>query len=158
MTLKFFCLLVILIVSLTSVRAEDYVHNPIQYHSQNPRGAYNYGYDTGLYGSHQFHQENKDNQGIVRGRYGYTDPDGNLRLTYYTAGPNGFNVIKDEAAAPQPRHAESVAVTVPVPLPSTPAHHHHQPPSAPLVVTAPCRYRNPPCHQGKYKQRCPHVW
>lgn len=72
------------------VKCEDYLHSPIQYHSQTNHGAYNFGYDTGLYGAHQFHQENKDENGEVRGRYGYTDPEGNLRLVYYTAGVNGF--------------------------------------------------------------------
>lgn len=72
------------------IAAEDYVHNPIQYHSQSQKGTYNWGYDTGLYGAHQFHQENRDERGTVRGRYGYTDPDGKLRLTYYTSGANGY--------------------------------------------------------------------
>lgn len=123
-------------------KAEDLVHNPIQYHSQNPRGSYNYGYDTGLYGSHQFHQENKDNHGVVRGRYGYTDPDGKLRLTYYTAGPDGYNVIKDSTPAER-TPVETVAIATPVVHTRT---HHH----APIVVTSPCKYRNPPCHQGKF--------
>ena len=153
--------LLLVIAFFHSVTGDDVVHNPIQYHSQTPRGSYNYGYDTGLYGSHQFHQENKDNHGVVRGRYGYTDPDGKLRLTYYTAGPDGYNVIKDTTPADR-TPVETVAVTAPVvhapAVHATPAHvspvvharsHHH----APLVVTAPCKYRNPPCHQGELRLR-----
>lgn len=132
-----------LLLLLGSCIADDYVHNPIQYHSQTPKGSYNYGYDTGLFGSHSFHQENKDKNGQVRGRYGYTDPDGNLRLTYYTAGPQGFNVIKD-TPAPNPApvvHDTHSGVTH---LDDGPAVHvssHSRP------VPAPCKYRDPPCTQ-----------
>ena len=81
---------------VTAVHGADYVHNPIHYHSQADSGAYNYGYDTGLFGAHQFHQETKNADGTVNGRYGYTDPDGKLRLVYYIAGPGiGYNVVKD---------------------------------------------------------------
>lgn len=132
--------LVLPVIIVIAVRAEDYVHNPIQYHSQSPKGStYNYGYDTGLYGSHSFHQEKKDKNGQVRGRYGYTDPDGNLRLTYYTAGPQGFNVVKD-APDPQPDVTHS-GVT----------YHDNGPvvhvSSLSRPVPAPCRYRDPPCTQ-----------
>ncbi|XP_053210007.1 uncharacterized protein LOC128393815 [Panonychus citri] len=73
------------------VVCDDYVHNPIQYQSLNNRGGYNFGYDTGLSGSHQFHQESKDDFGVVRGRYGYTDPNGKLRLVYYSSDAvNGY--------------------------------------------------------------------
>lgn len=91
--------LLALVVIASMAQAADYVHNPIQYHSQKESGAYNYGYDTGLFGSHQFHQERKDAQGDVRGRYGYTDPDGKLRLVYYTAGRDGYNIVKDVDAS-----------------------------------------------------------
>ena len=90
--------LTVLAVTLvvTAVHSADYVHNPIHYHSQAESGAYNYGYDTGLFGAHQFHQETKNADGTVNGRYGYTDPDGKLRLVYYIAGPGiGYNVVKD---------------------------------------------------------------
>ena len=75
--------------------SDNYIHSPIQYHSQNNHGGYNYGYDTGLFGSHQFHQEHKDINGLVKGRYGYTDPNGKLRVVYYKSGPNGFQIISD---------------------------------------------------------------
>ena len=138
--------LVLPILFLTAVFAEDLVHNPIQYHSQTPRGSYNYGYDTGLYGSHSFHQENRNANGQVRGRYGYTDPDGNLRLTYYTAGPQGFNVIKDTPAP------ASAPVPVPVYRTHSDVTHHDDRPvievsSHSRPVSAPCKYRDPPCTQ-----------
>lgn len=53
------------------------------------------GYDTGLFGAHQFHQERKDKGGQVNGRYGYTDPNGKLRLVYYTSGPQGYQAWGD---------------------------------------------------------------
>ncbi|CAG2122758.1 unnamed protein product, partial [Medioppia subpectinata] len=84
-----------LLVSEQVVLGDDYVHQPIHYHSQTDSGTYNYGYDTGLHGSHQFHQEHKDGNGVVRGRYGYTDPNGKLRLVHYKSGPKGFEIISD---------------------------------------------------------------
>jgi len=91
----------ILLISLVS--AEDYVHSPIQYQSQTDGGTYNFGYDTGLFGSHQFHQEYKDDSGQVRGRYGYTDPFGKLRLVHYTSGPQGYEVVSDTEADKTPK-------------------------------------------------------
>ena len=67
---------VILIISLTSIECKNYVHHPVHYQQLLDHDSYNFGYDTGLDGSHQFHQEFKDHSGVVRGRYGYTDPFG----------------------------------------------------------------------------------
>lgn len=147
------------------VYCEDFVHNPIQYHRQNPRsGSYNYGYDTGLFGSHSFHMENKDaSSGQVRGRYGYTDPDGKLRLTYYTAGPQGFNVVPDTSkptsAAPSYRTDSHTTTTVveaplvrvdhhPVPLPvhDVPVSHLSRP-------ISPCTINKPPCPRGMLSRK-----
>ncbi|XP_076315696.1 adult-specific rigid cuticular protein 11.9-like isoform X2 [Tachypleus tridentatus] len=61
-----------------------------RYHSQTDRGTYNFGYDTGSFGAHSFHHEERDDNGIVRGRYGYTDPYGKLRIVQYEAGPFGY--------------------------------------------------------------------
>ncbi|XP_054153432.1 uncharacterized protein LOC128952119 [Oppia nitens] len=90
--------IVTIVLLMYSVGAEDYIHQPVHYHSQTDSGTYNYGYDTGLFGAHQFHQENKDVNGDVRGRYGYTDPNGKLRLVYYKSGPKGFEIISDTAS------------------------------------------------------------
>lgn len=145
-------MLPILFLSLIIVvNCEDYVHNPIQYHRQNPRsGSYNYGYDTGLFGSHSFHQENRDaNNGQVRGRYGYTDPDGKLRLTYYTAGPQGFNVYPDGSSTSSASRPTSTA-----PVYRT-THHHEEPHHNDVPVShlsrpvSPCKSNKPPCPRGK---------
>ncbi|XP_053207109.1 uncharacterized protein LOC128391281 [Panonychus citri] len=90
MIMKKFLSIYSLMILFGIVSSDDYVHNPIQYQSQSDKGSYNFGYDTGLSGAHQFHQESKDDSGLVRGRYGYTDPDGKLRLVYYSSGSNGF--------------------------------------------------------------------
>ncbi|XP_013772778.1 cell wall protein IFF6-like [Limulus polyphemus] len=83
------------LITATAVLTVDYVHHPIQYHSQTDRGTYNFGYDTGLFGAHSFRQEYRDENGVVRGRYGYTDPYGKLRVVYYEAGPLGYKAWGD---------------------------------------------------------------
>ncbi|XP_076365413.1 uncharacterized protein LOC143254322 isoform X1 [Tachypleus tridentatus] len=86
--------------------AVDYVHHPIQYESKTNQNTYNFGYDTGLLGAHSFRYEHKDDNGIVRGRYGYTGPDGKLRVVEYEAGPGGYRITggynPDEDLAPKP--------------------------------------------------------
>ncbi|XP_022248219.1 uncharacterized protein LOC111087096 [Limulus polyphemus] len=72
--------------------AVDYVHHPIQYQSKTDQNTYNFGYDTGLLGAHSFHHEHRDDNGIVRGRYGYTGPEGKLKVVEYEAGPAGYRV------------------------------------------------------------------
>ncbi|XP_076315694.1 adult-specific rigid cuticular protein 11.9-like isoform X1 [Tachypleus tridentatus] len=86
------CLYILLLelFIFANVRAVNYVRYPIQYHSQTDRGTYNFGYDTGSFGAHSFHHEERDDNGIVRGRYGYTDPYGKLRIVQYEAGPFGY--------------------------------------------------------------------
>jgi hypothetical protein len=98
-----FVIIIATILLKSLVTAEDYVHSPIQYQSQTDSGTYNFGYDTGLFGSHQFHQEYKDDSGQVRGRYGYTDPFGKLRLVHYTSGPQGYEVVSDTEADKTPK-------------------------------------------------------
>ncbi|XP_076357772.1 uncharacterized protein LOC143250720 [Tachypleus tridentatus] len=83
------------LIVVTTVLAVDYVHYPIQYHSQTDRGTYNFGYDTGLFGAHSFRKEHRDESGIVRGRYGYTDPHGKLRIIHYEAGTFGYHAWGD---------------------------------------------------------------
>ncbi|XP_022237506.1 uncharacterized protein LOC111084988 [Limulus polyphemus] len=83
------------LITATTILAVDYVHHPIQYHSQTDRGTYNFGYDTGLFGAHSFRQEHRDENGIVRGRYGYTDPHGKLRVVHYEAGTFGYHAWGD---------------------------------------------------------------
>lgn len=72
----------------------DYTHDQIQYQSLGTKnGAYNFGYDTGVFGAHSFHQQWRDEEGEVRGRFGYTDPNGDLRITHYKAGRDGYKIL-----------------------------------------------------------------
>lgn len=156
-------MLILLVSSLfvLQVSSEDYVHNPIQYHRQNPRsGSYNYGYDTGLFGSHSFHQENRDaNSGQVRGRYGYTDPDGKLRLTHYTAGPQGFNVIPDTESTSSISKPTSVVPSYHRTEVRTVEHHepaHHDSGHGHHVNEVPVAHHSRPTHPCKgNKLPCP---
>ena len=74
-------------------------HSPIHYQLHADSGEYNFGYDTGTSGSHQFHQEHKHVNGQVRGRYGYIDPYGKQRTINYKSGPKGFEIIEDNYSA-----------------------------------------------------------
>ncbi|XP_026751093.1 uncharacterized protein LOC113511623 [Galleria mellonella] len=53
--------------------------------------SYQFGYDTGKGKNRQFRYEERDNDGIVRGHYGYMDKRGKLRVVNYRAHPeHGF--------------------------------------------------------------------
>lgn len=140
----------ILCVSVATVTCDNLVDHSIQYQRLNPsHGTYNYGYDTGLSGSHSFHQEKKDPiTGTVRGRYGYTDPNGHLRLTNYEAGPNGYNVV----SSAQVTHAKPL---VPV---ATGEHHSDYVAVSSSSPGVPARCARQPCprshdiHQDKIVQ------
>lgn len=129
----------------SSVYSADLVDHSIQYQRFNPsHGSYNYGYDTGLSGSHSFHQENKDPvTGTVRGRFGYTDPNGHLRLTNYEAGPNGYNVI----SSAQVTHAKPL-----VPVASGP-HHSDYVAVSPHSQGVPAKCAKDPCHRSHLVQQ-----
>ncbi|XP_074599454.1 uncharacterized protein LOC141853854 [Brevipalpus obovatus] len=102
--------LVVLWLPLFLVLNQVNAHDPIHYETRTGRGAYNFGYDTGLSGSHQFHQESRDESGRVRGRYGYTDPTGKLRLVHYSSGSDGYNAWGDvPGPAPNPGFSPPVA-------------------------------------------------
>lgn len=50
-------------------------------------GSYNYGYDIKPEGPNgQFHHENKAEDGVVYGCYGYLDPNDKAQITYYVSG------------------------------------------------------------------------
>ncbi|OQR70735.1 hypothetical protein BIW11_11434 [Tropilaelaps mercedesae] len=75
-------------------QAIDYTHDQIQYQSLATKsGAYNFGYDTGVFGAHSFHRQWRDEAGEVRGQFGYTDPNGDLRTTHYKAGKDGYQIL-----------------------------------------------------------------
>ncbi|XP_054712282.1 uncharacterized protein LOC129221925 [Uloborus diversus] len=81
-------------VALTVDCAEQDEHRDFQYNSvvDSQTGRYNFAYDTGNDNeiAHSLHMQYRDANGVVRGRYGYTDPRGKLRMVEYEAGPNGF--------------------------------------------------------------------
>lgn len=137
--------IVLLLSIVYSVYSADLVDHSIQYQRFNPsHGSYNYGYDTGLSGSHSFHQENKDpHTGTVRGRFGYTDPNGHLRLTNYEAGPNGYNVV----STAQVTHAKPL-----VPVASGP-HHADYVAVSPHSAGVPAKCAKDPCHRSHLVQK-----
>ncbi|CAL1277301.1 unnamed protein product [Larinioides sclopetarius] len=57
------------------------------------RDSYEFGYDTGTGPSQSFREETRDSDGTVRGRYGYIDPLGTLRIVDYMADHTGFHII-----------------------------------------------------------------
>ena len=63
-----------------------------------------FGHDTGAGYNRQFRYEERDERGVVRGRYGYYD-QGRLRIVNYAADPRtGYTTDIDPVpAAPPPR-------------------------------------------------------
>ncbi|KAL4710455.1 hypothetical protein ACJJTC_008857 [Scirpophaga incertulas] len=60
--------------------------------------SYQFGYDTGKGKNRQFRYEERDNDGLVRGHYGYMDKFGKLRVVNYSAHPDyGFEAHPQEA-------------------------------------------------------------
>ncbi|GBM07870.1 hypothetical protein AVEN_96489-1 [Araneus ventricosus] len=57
------------------------------------RDSYQFGYDTGTGPSQSFREETRDSGGTVRGRYGYIDPLGTLRIVDYMADHTGFHIL-----------------------------------------------------------------
>ncbi|GIY77245.1 uncharacterized protein CEXT_291351 [Caerostris extrusa] len=64
----------------------------VQYQLIN-KDSYKFGYDTGTGPSQSFREETRDSDGTVRGRYGFIDPLGTLRIVYYMADHTGFHVL-----------------------------------------------------------------
>ncbi|XP_028164147.1 titin-like [Ostrinia furnacalis] len=59
--------------------------------------SYQFGYDTGKGKNRQFRYEERDNDGLVRGHYGYMDKHGKLRVVNYRAHPeHGFQADTQE--------------------------------------------------------------
>jgi len=58
--------------------------------------AYQFSYSTGTQGPAQiFREEKRSPDGSVVGKYGYVDPNGQLRVVEYRAGPQGFSASGD---------------------------------------------------------------
>ncbi|XP_004926459.1 uncharacterized protein LOC101741297 [Bombyx mori] len=54
--------------------------------------SYQFGYDTGKGKNRQFRYEERDNDGLIKGHYGYMDKRGKLRVVNYSAHPElGFH-------------------------------------------------------------------
>ncbi|XP_037961363.2 extensin isoform X2 [Plutella xylostella] len=61
-------------------------------HGMNGPHSYQFGYDTGKGKNRQFRFEERDNDGRVKGHYGYMDRGGKLRVVNYNADPDtGFH-------------------------------------------------------------------
>ncbi|KAG8198322.1 hypothetical protein JTE90_021572 [Oedothorax gibbosus] len=64
----------------------------VQYQLQD-HNSYRFGYDTGTGPSQSFREETRDPDGTVRGRYGFIDPLGTLRIVDYMADHTGFHIL-----------------------------------------------------------------
>lgn len=74
-----------------------------QIHGHQGPHSYRYGYDTGHGYNRQFRYEERDKDGYVKGRYGFFDKYGKLKIVNYTADPyKGFHA--EGAHVPQYPH------------------------------------------------------
>jgi len=72
-----------------------------QIHGQGGPNAYKFGYDTGVGYNRQFRYEERDNYGVLHGRYGYYDQEGKLQVVNYTADPKtGFHAEGEHVPKP----------------------------------------------------------
>lgn len=62
-----------------------------QLHGQSGPDSYKFGFDTGDVKNRHFRYEEKDNNGNVKGHYGYYDKTGKLQIISYHADENGFH-------------------------------------------------------------------
>jgi len=75
-----------------------------QIHGQEGPNSYRFGYDTGLGYNRQFRYEERDNYGVLHGRYGYYDQAGKLQIVNYHADPQkGFYAEGEHVPTPQYR-------------------------------------------------------
>jgi len=73
-----------------------------QIHGQEGPNSYRFGYDTGVGYNRQFRYEERDNAGVLHGRYGYYDQAGKLQIVNYTADPvGGFNAEGEHVPKPE---------------------------------------------------------
>jgi len=73
-----------------------------QIHGQGGPNAYRFGYDTGVGYNRQFRYEERDNAGVLHGRYGYYDQAGKLQIVNYSADPHtGFHAEGEHVPKPQ---------------------------------------------------------
>ncbi|GFT94223.1 uncharacterized protein NPIL_274831 [Nephila pilipes] len=103
-----------LLLTIPSAFLQEHAeHREFQYNSvvDPSTGRYNFAYDTGHDNeiAHSLHMQYQDANGVVRGRYGYTDPRGKLRMVEYEAGPNGF-VARGDVGPDQFPHDQTPVV------------------------------------------------
>lgn len=73
-----------------------------QIHGQEGPHSYRFGYDTGVGYNRQFRYEERDQYGVLHGRYGYYDQEGKLQVVNYTADPQtGFHADGEHVPKPQ---------------------------------------------------------
>jgi len=81
---------------------EDPQRLSFQIHGQEGPHSYRFGYDTGIGYNRQFRYEERDNYGVLHGRYGYYDQEGKLQVVNYTADPKtGFHADGKHVPKPQ---------------------------------------------------------
>jgi len=81
---------------------EDPQRLSFQIHGQDGPHSYRFGYDTGIGYNRQFRYEERDNYGVLHGRYGYYDQEGKLQIVNYTADPkSGFQADGKHVPKPQ---------------------------------------------------------
>jgi len=72
-----------------------------QVHGQEGPNSYRFGYDTGIGYNRQFRYEERDNYGVLHGRYGYYDQAGKLQVVNYTADPvDGYHAEGEHVPKP----------------------------------------------------------
>jgi len=75
-----------------------------QIHGQEGPHSYRFGHDTGVGYNRQFRYEERDNAGVVNGRYGYYDQAGKLQIVNYSADPHGgFHAEGEHVPKPEYR-------------------------------------------------------
>jgi len=80
---------------------EDPKRLQFQIHGQEGPHSYRFGYDTGIGYNRQFRYEERDQYGVLHGRYGYYDQEGKLQIVNYTADPEtGFHAEGEHVPKP----------------------------------------------------------
>ncbi|XP_018357393.1 PREDICTED: uncharacterized protein LOC108757471 [Trachymyrmex cornetzi] len=73
----------------TSDQSPDGSRIDFQIRNHRGPGTYVFGFDTGHGKNRQYKMEERRRDGSVKGRYGFYDAKGNLRIVNYIAGPAG---------------------------------------------------------------------
>ncbi|XP_018361917.1 PREDICTED: ras-interacting protein RIP3-like isoform X2 [Trachymyrmex cornetzi] len=124
--------------ALPSPRSKDALHGskppPVQtirnYNKVNDDGSFTFGYEAA---DGSFKEETRGTDCVVRGKYGYIDPDGNKReFTYVSGNPCDPNAPKDEEEEEEKEEEElsgpaNYPVVRPIPRPVSVRPTYHQP-------------------------------